>query len=258
MTKPNQLPESLSPLRDLDWTDITVGRSASDVWRIRLNDGNAVFLKSELVHPLGELPGEIERLNWLTRMGFKAPRVIDAEQSADRVWLLMSSVPGDDLTHHASDPVAFVRIYAQGLKRIHALDPANCPFDHSIPARLEAGRQRLDAGLVDDDDFDADRKDWTGRQVLDWLVTHIPQTGDRIVTHGDASTPNILAWDGRFSGMVDCGRAGVADVWQDLAIACRSIRYNVGPEHIAEFLRAYGAEWDEAKYRFYCTLDELF
>ena len=59
--------------------------------RITLGDGNHVFLKSEPVHPHAELPGEIERLNWLTRMGFKAPRVIDAEQDSERVWLLMSA-----------------------------------------------------------------------------------------------------------------------------------------------------------------------
>lgn len=258
MTIPTDLPESFSPLRDLAWHSITIGKSDADVWRIVLGDGNAVFLKSERSHALAELPGEIERLNWLTRMGFKAPRVIDAEQSAERVWLLMSTVPGDDLTHHLSDPTAFVRIYAQGLRRMHALDPTNCPFDHSIEARLAAGRQRLDAGLVDEDDFDTERVGWTGQQVLDWLESNRPPIGDGIVTHGDASAPNILAWDGRFSGMVDCSRVGVADAWQDLAIACRSIRFNVGDAHIAEFLRAYGTEWDETKYRFYNTLDELF
>jgi len=45
---------------------------------------------------------------------------------------------------------------------------------------------------------------------------------------------------------------------QDLAIACRSIAYNLGRDHVTAFLKAYGAEWDEAKYTFYCTLDELF
>lgn len=258
MTIPADLPESFSPLRNLQWTAVTIGRSDADVWRIVLGDGNAVFLKSEPIHPLAELPGEIERLNWLTSMGFKAPRVIDAEQSADRVWLLMSSVPGSDLTHHMDDPSAFVRIFAQGLKRIHALDPRNCPFDHSVDARLEYGRRRLEAGLVDETDFDDARQDWTGQQVLDWLDANRPAIGDRIITHGDASTPNVMVWDGRFSGMVDCSRVGVADVWQDLALACRSITYNIGQEHVAAFLRAYGAEWDEAKYRFYCALDELF
>jgi aminoglycoside 3'-phosphotransferase-2 len=258
MTFPSDLPESFGPLRGLKWSAITIGQSDADVWRILLGDGNAVFMKAEAIGPLAELPGEIERLNWLTGMGFKAPRVIDAETAERRTWLLMSAVPGEDLTHHSGDPLAFVRIYAQGLKRLHALDPANCPFDHSIDARLEAGTRRLAAGLVDETDFDTDRLGWTGQQVIDWLDANRPATGPRVVTHGDASAPNILAWDGRFSGMVDCSRVGVADAWQDLALACRTISHAVGEAYVNEFLRAYGAEWDEAKYCFYCTLDELF
>ncbi|SMQ65059.1 aminoglycoside 3'-phosphotransferase-2 [Devosia lucknowensis] len=258
MIRPETLPESLSPLRDLEWTPITVGQSASDVWRIALSDGNSVFLKSEAIGPLAELPGEIERLNWLTRMGFKAPRVIDAEQSVDRVWLLMSAVPGEDLTHYTSQPENFIRVFSQGLKRIHALDTTTCLFDHAIEARLAEAETRVAAGLVDESDFDADRVGWTAGQVLDWLKGNRPTQGQLIVTHGDASTPNVLALDGRFSGMVDCGRMGLADMWQDLALACRSIEYNIGREHIAPFLAAYGTDWDEEKYRYYCALDEMF
>ncbi|MBJ3784276.1 APH(3') family aminoglycoside O-phosphotransferase [Devosia sediminis] len=258
MIKPEILPESFSPLRDLDWTPVSIGESGAAIWRIVLSEGNSVFLKSEPIHPLAELPGEIERLNWLTRMGFKAPRVIDTEQSADRVWLLMSAVPGEDLTHYGDEPDTVIRAYVQGLKRIHALDTANCPFDHSLDARLAAAEARLVAGMVDETDFDDERSGWTGRQVLDWLHANRPAEGQRIVTHGDASTPNVLALDGRFSGLVDCGRLGLADVWQDLALACRSIEYNIGREHVAPFLARYGAEWDEARYSYYCALDEMF
>jgi len=256
--KPDNLPESLSPLRDLDWSPINIGESIASVWRIALADGTAVFLKSEPLHALAELPGEIERLNWLTSMGFKAPRVIDAEQGAEDLWLLMSAVPGRDLTHYLDQPDTFVRAYAQGLKRLHALDTTTCPFDHGIDARLAEAEARLEAGLVDESDFDDERSGWTAGQVLDWLKANRPQPRQQIVTHGDASTPNILALDGRFSGMVDCGRTGLADVWQDLALACRSIEYNLGREHVRPFLAAYGAEWDEARYRFYCALDEMF
>jgi aminoglycoside 3'-phosphotransferase II len=256
MNIPSDLPQSFAPLRDSAWTRMTIGESGASVFRIELSDETSVFLKSEPLDPLAELPGEIERLNWLTRMGFKAPRVIDAEQSADRIWLLMSAVPGEDLTH-IEDPTQIARIFSQGLKRLHALDPAQCPFDHSIDARLALAEQRIRAGLVDETDFDEDRQGWTARQVLDWLDRNRPVVGKPTVTHGDASSPNLMAEDGRFSGMIDVGRLGVADAWQDLALACRSVA-DYGEEHIATFLAAYGVEWDEAQYRFYCALDELF
>ncbi|MDF2799913.1 MAG: family aminoglycoside O-phosphotransferase, partial [Devosia sp.] len=58
--------------------------------------------------------------------------------------------------------------------------------------------------------------------------------------------------------MVDLARLGVADLWQDLAIACRSIQRNIGADHVASFLGSYGAEWDETRYRYYNALDNLF
>ena len=158
MTIPADLPAQFTELASRDWTPITVGRSRARVWRIALSDNTAVFLKSERKHPLAELPGEIERLSWLTRMGFKAPRVVDTDDTSDSIWLLMTAVPGQDLTHWMRDPAQFGRIYAQGLKRLHALDPRTCPFDHSLEQRLAAAQARLDAGLVDETDFDPEHQ----------------------------------------------------------------------------------------------------
>lgn len=258
MTIPPDLPESLSPLRNYVWHRIDIGQSAASVWRIALAEGTMAFLKTETLHPLAEVPGEIERLSWLTGMGFKSPRVIEVAQSDDRVWLLMSAVRGRDLTHLVDRPADLVAACAQGLKRLHALDPAQCPFDHGIDARLAEAEQRLAAGLIDDSEFDLQRRNWTGRQLLDWLHANRPPEGEPIVTHGYATLLNLMAEDGRFSGIVDCGRLGRADPWQDLALACRSITSTIGQQHVPPFLAAYGADWDEAKYRYYCTLDEMF
>lgn len=236
---------------------ITLGRSGALVWRI-VDSAETLFLKAEAAHALAELPGEAERLRWLDTMGVAAPRVRESFAEDGYHWLLMTALPGADLTQHVDQPVNLRNALAHGLRALHELNPAACPFDHRLERRLRDGAANAAAGRVDESDFDQARADWTTQGVLDWLQQHRPTAEDLVVTHGDASLPNLMADGSGFSGVIDVGRLGAADRWQDLAIACRSLIYNCGSEHVPPFLEAYGTGWDEERYRYYCTLDELF
>jgi aminoglycoside 3'-phosphotransferase-2 len=257
VSAPPDLPIELQQLSGGDWTEFTVGESDAAVWRI--NFGSSVmFLKAERRHPLSEVPAEVSRLQWLAETGIPALKVIDCVTSSDRYWLLMTAVPGSDLTHMADRPAELCRVYASSLRRLHALDVSACPFDHSLDRRLAVAAANVAAGRIREDQFDEERQGWTAGEMLAWVQTHQPPSGDRVVTHGDACVPNIIAHDGRFSGFVDCARLGVADPWQDLALACRSLIQNCGREHVQGFLDAYGTAWDEERYRYYGGLDNLF
>jgi aminoglycoside 3'-phosphotransferase-2 len=251
------LPTRLSWLTGRASAEITLGKSGAAVWRI--DDGpQPMFLKTEQLHPLSEMPGEAARLEWLAGTSLPAPKLLDHFEQDGTYWLLMTALPGHDLTHAVDRPQEVVETLATALRQIHAIDPSTCPFDHRLDARLANGAANVAAGIVDETDFDTAHEGWTAGAVLDWLRANRPPTGNHVVTHGDVSLPNLMAANGAFSGFIDCGRLGVADPWQDLAIACRSLTYNCGPEHVAPFLDAYGAEWDEERNRFYNALDELF
>ena len=62
----------------------------------------------------------------------------------------------------------------------------------------------------------------------------------------------------RIAGFVDVGRAGVSDRYRDLALAARSIEYNLGSEYVAPFFATYGVEPDPRRTAFYRLLDEFF
>lgn len=248
------LPPALAYLDGDDWQAVTLGRSDASVWRV----GKALFLKRETVHDLGELAGEARRLEWLATMGIPAPRVQKLPVEDGFTWLLTTALPGSDLTTHLDRPAHIIAAMASGLRRLHGLDVVACPFDRRLDASLASGAANVAAGRVDEDDFDDLRKGWSAEAVLAWLLEHRPESEDLVVTHGDATLPNFTADAAGFAGVLDCGRLGVADRWQDLALACRSIIYNCGAEHVAPFLTAYGVAWDAERYAYYCALDELF
>ena len=250
-------PARLSALSDRTWTQVTVGKSAAQVWRIETKD-EVLFAKTAPVHGANLLSDEVARLIWLGKVGIPTPVVHDFFEDAGQHWLVMSAVPGTDLTHLVQQPEQIIAALAEALRTLHAIDPATCPFDLTMPAKLQAAKANVDAGWVDETDFGSEHDGWTARAVFDWVVAHPPKTQDLVVAHGDACLPNFLARGGTFSGMIDVGRLGVADRWQDLALACRSLRSNCGGAAVAPFLAAYGVEWDEPRSDFYNTLDELF
>ena len=84
-------------------------------------------------------------------------------------------------------------------------------------------------------------------------------------THGDYCLPNVLliedgAGGFRVSGFVDCGNAGIADRYQDLALCARSVRVQLRAGVGAGAVRALWprADVDEAKLAYYQLLDEFF
>jgi aminoglycoside 3'-phosphotransferase-2 len=234
----------------LQLTPQTIGESGAWVYRA----GPAHFIKSEPISPLAELPGEIERLRWLHSTGLPCPEVVDAAEYGGRHWLLMTAMPGHDLASGSpASAETAIRLVAEALRLLHRLDPAGCPFDHRAHIRLADASARYHAGLYDGDDPDQGPADHAR------LLAGVPATEDLVVTHGDACFPNFMAENGRFTGFIDCGRLGVADRYQDLALACRSLERNYGAGTVPAFLAAYGVtEPDRAKLEWYTLLDEFF
>ena len=86
----------------------------------------------------------------------------------------------------------------------------------------------------------------------------LPMSFDSVVTHGDFSVGNILLENGRVTGCIDVGRAGVADPYQDLAILWHNLE-EFGSDLQVHLFRSYGiAEPDARKIQFHLCLDEFF
>lgn len=253
------LPPTIQAVVDAAEADpIHIGESAASVLKLRTPQG-VLFLKTCAVAAEGGLKDEVDRLGWLQGK-LPVPKVVSFAEEAGRDFLLMTGVPGiNGVEAGAVDAERVVIGLAHALKMIHALPIDGCPFDQTVAVQIERARRRVAAGLVDETDFDQERIGRTGRDVLAELEAWRPSSEALALTHGDACLPNIMFDGGRFTGFIDCGRVGVADPYQDLALAARSVAYNLGDEHVAALFAQYGLpEPDPVKLAYYRLLDELF
>lgn len=246
-------------LKGYSWQRQTIGRSRALVFRLEAEGRPVYFVKTEVADGLAELSGERRRLQWLTQHAVPAPRVQDYIRTAGRHWLLTSALPGRDLASCADiTPQCVVGLAADALRDLHRLAPGACPFDHRLDRRIVAAQARVAAGAVEEAAFDEERRGRTASDLLSELIARRQPEEDLVVAHGDACLPNLLAQAGRFTGFVDCGRLGVADRHQDLALTCWSIRHNLGEAWIAPFLHRYGVPADPERLAYYRLLDEFF
>jgi aminoglycoside phosphotransferase len=206
-----------------------------------------------------ELKAEADRLKWLAGR-VKVPSVVAFVAQDGQEFLLTHALEGRDGTEIGQkDPGTVVVLLAAELRGWHAQPIVECPFDQGLAVMISRARTRTEQGLVDESDFDEERRGQSAVDLLQHLDRDRPTTEDRVLTHGDPCLPNVIFHDKECAGLVDCGRAGIADRYQDLALAARSIEGNLGKSWVQPFFQHYGlSEVDEEKLAFYRLLDEFF
>ncbi|MGH6854837.1 MAG: APH(3') family aminoglycoside O-phosphotransferase [Aestuariivirga sp.] len=241
------------------WLAAKDGLSGADVFELQAEGRPRLFVKTEKCGLFNEVADEAGRLAWLSSTGMPCPDVLAYLTDQDRSWLVMTAIAGEDLgSTPALPPAAVVEIAAGALAKLHRINPASCPFDHSASKRVEIARARMAAGLVDEDDFDEARQGRSAAELFDILLREVPDHEDLVVTHGDACLSNLMAEHGMFTGFIDIGRLGVADRHQDLALIARDIATNFGTHWVEPFFRRYGYTADPAKLAFFQLMDEFF
>ena len=256
--EPISLPGSVGALvRGMRWERDSVGRSSAGVYRLS-GGGRTCYLQCG--GPESGLARECRSLRWL-RGRLPVPEVLAYAEAGDMHYLLLSEAAGQMLCAepYLRRPEQAVAALASGLRMLRTVDTAGCPLQNGLDAKLEAAAENIRLGLLDPDDW-AQMED---RYDSPWTLLHELQrtrpAEDPAFTHGDYCLPNILGEGAAVTGMIDMGSAGVADVWQDVALCIRSMRTNFGTDAYTDpLLRAIGLAMDPRKFRYYLLLDELF
>ncbi len=237
--------------------------------------GSAVLLFDDKVLKIrpaeAETRTEAAVMRWLSGR-LPVPRCLYHGEADGTDYLLMSRVPGRMACEpeYLAHPQQLVQTLANSLRQLWQADSSGCPVRWDLDAKLAAAAQRVEQGLVDVEDAEPETFGPGGfadpRQLLQWLQTHRP-TEELVLSHGDFCLPNVFLADGQLSGLIDLGRTGLADRWQDIALCWRSLKHNYdgryGGQTYSNFdpdclFDALGIRPDREKLRYYLLLDELF
>lgn len=241
---------------------VTIGCSSASVFYLQAPNKPNLYLKIIPQNSEETFRPEVERLEWLKDQ-LPVPQVLYYRQTDAGEYLLLSEIAGLMACDESFNekPARLVKLLAEGLKRLHSLDISQCPFDGRIDSQLEAARQRIQAGLVDETDFDEKRRGLSATALFEELLRTRPGSEDVVFSHGDYCLPNVILDPSgpELNGFIDLGRSGLADRYQDLALAARSLEFNCGPEFVPALFEEYSLkEVDWAKIEFFQLLDEFF
>lgn len=223
------------------------------------------------IEPAGrESDTALRMMTWLSGH-LPVPRVIASTQEDGLCYTLMTRVTGEMACapRYMRAPQTLTGMLADALRMLWRVPVTDCPVRQTLDEKLRLARSRVEGGLVDVHDVEPETFGPGGFEgpaaLLEWLETHRPPE-DLVLSHGDFCLPNVFMEDGHVSGLIDLGRAGAADRWQDIALCLRSLRHNAqgryGPAYPGFdeglLLRALGMAPDSEKIRYYLLLDELF
>lgn len=259
-----KLPKILEEQLDLSCVkDKPIGFSFEEVYLIDHGyQQHDVVLKMSARHEVYE---EGENLRWLKNK-ISVPEIYFNFYHEGKYYLVMEKCGQMmfqdrlSLEHLREDLMYFGRL----IRSFHNIDPHGLPYDHCLQHKLDHVRNNVLHDLVRTQYFERELQGRSGQQLYDQMMKLYPFEEDLVLCHGDASMPNIMVDDQR-AYFIDVTGMGIVDRHLDLAIAFRTIRYNIEAMHLTWhlkyltwFMEGYGKEKvDPSKIEFFILLDEL-
>lgn len=213
----------------------------------------------------------VEVMAWL-KQKLPVPEVICHTIENGKSYLLMSRIQGEMSCseYYLEHPHELLVLLAEALKMLWEVEIVSCPKTRCLEEELAEAKLRIENNLVDISNAQPDTFGKDGfanpAELLQWLEENQPEQ-ELVFSHGDFCLPNLFIKDGKISGFIDLGDAGIGDKWRDIALCYRSLQNNFGgvfggrvyegfnPNELFEYLGIF-LEWE--KLRYYILLDELF
>lgn len=253
-----------------------IGNETYSFDRVGMSDSTVILLSDKILKIQNiniESDNEYQLMEWLQDK-LPVPRVLayEMDENKNKNYLLMTKVPGEMscADHYMKNPEQLVNLLVEGLKMLWKVDISNCTYKNGLKEKLQRAEYNINNNLVEMDNVEAKTFGENGfenpEHLLKWLIANRPDE-EYAFSHGDYCLPNIFLHDGKISGYIDLGRAGIADKWQDIALCYRSLSHNYDGKYNGVEYQGYREDmlfekldivpdWD--KIRYYLLLDELF
>ncbi len=258
------LPESIKEyVKDKPYCAETIGMSSSEIYMF---DDMVLKIQDDIA----EAKREVAVCRFLGGK-LPVPEIIAYEVSNGKSFVLMSRIKGKMLCDESflAEPDKLVSLAAEGMKMLWNVDCAGFPYDGSLDAKLLQAKGNIERRRITADYLDDETKSRfsTPERLWNWLNENRPDE-KKVFSHGDYCLPNILADNGKISGFIDLGCAGVCDFYQDIALCYRSLEQNFSGHYrglenpidydVSKLFDKLEIEPDNEKMQYYLYLDMLF
>lgn len=242
-------------------TQISGGKTNAELFRVTTDESKSFILKKQIYsnHNVN-LKYDYQNYLWLDGK-IPVPKIIFYEQLSDFELLCMTELQGKTLEYYFDkiETEEIIKQYAISLKKLHSLKIDNTALVQHLDLKISKARFNLDSGLIDFTDLQPENQTYSPEELFVKLLSIKPSDYELVFTHGDYCFDNLIFDNHNLSGFIDIGNGGIADKYQDIALAVRDIRDNFRPEMVDIFYKVYGLDKpNKNKIEFYILLDEFF
>ena len=237
------------------------GSTNAELFSIDTDQKKSFILKKQAYDQSAvSLRNDYQNYSWLHGK-VPVPKIVFFEESAQFEFLCVTKLQGETLAYYIdkTEPEIIIKQYAEALKKLHALQTNKNALIQNLELKIQKAKFNVEHELVDFSALQPENQLTTPDELYTKLMALKPLNDEPVFTHGDYCFDNIIFDHDQLSGFIDMGSGGIADRYQDIAIAVRNIRDEFGQEMVVLFYKTYGLDQpDEKKIEFYTLLDEFF
>jgi kanamycin kinase/aminoglycoside 3'-phosphotransferase-3 len=252
-----KLPQAIQKYtKDMICEKNEVGRSNAHLYHYTNSDKD-YYLKIEKTNSVFEHEQKI--LQWLQKR-LSVPKIVVQCREHGKDFLLMTKVVGEMALSdkYLKNPLKLVSLLAEGIKKLHAVDISDCPFDCTLNNTLKYVWKRVENNEVNMNNWKESTQFNTPKDLYDYLLVNQPEE-ELVFSHGDYCLPNVFFDNEKVTGFIDLGNAGISDKWEDIASCIRSLEINLkSKEYTNVFLECLNIKPDYEKINYYSLLNELY